>query len=157
MSIIINKEESCFVRNGLKIYYEDNYRLSNGDECDIEDNIYTSFSNTDELTEDHDIVDIIKIYELIEYINRRSKIQIENYKGEKYYLPGNNFIDFDFDDDIKDAFYLTRGYVYILIQNAIYSKDKILINYMDLNGLDEIMDIYTNVFNSRTLQMKFVD
>ena len=113
--ITIDEEDKCFIRNGLKIHYEDNYRLSD-DECDVEDNIYTSFSGVDNVIGSHNIVDIIKIYELIEYINKRSKIQIESYKGDNCYLPGNNFICFGFDDDVKDAFYLDRGYIYILIK-----------------------------------------
>jgi hypothetical protein len=158
MTITINHAKCCFERNGIEIMYENDFRISHASENDAK-YIYTSFSDALEFEgESHNIVEIEEIFNLIDHLNTRLLEKISVYDGYISFLPGNNLIDFDFEDEDHEPFQLTRGYVYLNLTNKVGSKDRILINYINLNNIDIIMDLYPNIFEPRyKLELKFVD
>ena len=160
MSITINHAKCCFERNGIEIMYENDFRISDNDGTTNDAKyIYTSFSDVLEFEgESRNIVEIEEIFNLIDHLNTRLLEKISGYDGQIFYLPGNNSVDFDFEDEDHEPFQLTRGYVYLLLTNKIGTKDQILINYINLNNIDIIMDLYPNIFKPRyKLELKFVD
>jgi len=140
--------------------YENDFRISDGDGTTNDPSyIYTSFSDVLEFEgESRNIVEIEEIFNLIDHLNTRLLEKISGYDGQIFYLPGNTSVDFDFEDESYEPFELMHGYVYLVLTNKIGSKDKILINYTNLNIVDIIMDLYSNIFEQRyKLELKFVD
>ena len=151
---ITNEDDCYFERNGIRIYYENDYRLvSDGGEY-----VYTSLS--EDFGESHNIIDIDKIFDFLSHLNSRltyAHIGDVCIKGDGF-LPSTELVYFDLNSENYDPCEIAKGYIFININNGICDDDRIMINYTDLNMLDEIMDKYSNVFNARQLlNLKFVD
>lgn len=99
-----------------------------------------------------------EIFDFIDYLNNRLYIKFcRNDERCGGTFQSANKLSLDFMSCSHDIDTIPNKYIYMFINNNICGDDVIIVNYTDFNRLDEIMDIYPHVFNSRTLQMKFVD
>lgn len=148
----INVEGGYFERDNIRIYSADGYSLVNG----FNDIIYTTLS-TD--VEDNKI-NIGKMFDFLVHLNSRligEKISNICDYGDGF-MPGTRNVYFDFKSNNVNPFEIPNGYMFINIDNGVLEYDRLLVNYLDLNEIDQLMDRYPHIFEKQyKLNLSFVD
>ena len=112
-----------------------------------------------------DIDGSINIDGIFDFLSRLNSRLIYNKIDNEYYyehndefFPSTGMIGFDLKSNDYEPSEIPRGYIYMSINNIIDGYDRILVNYLDLEEIELVMDIYPAVFKSRyILNLKFVD